>query len=958
MRTINTITIILLFNILSFSNNQDSIEIKNRLAEALEFQKTFKPKESLSVLNNLLIKTKERYGLHSKETGSLYFHIANVKFDLAEYDEAKNLLDQALQIFKLIDSVSVELGDTYMLIGIYYDYMADYDKALAYYDLTKSMYLKLFPLNHFRFGYLYNNMGICISYKGDLERALGFFNKSMAITAENFGIHDEELSGELNNISFCSTALNKTAASKASVALSLEISNQNKLLDTPHGARTLHAMALAYYEFADYDNAIINFEAALKLSLKHLPEIHTEIATNYFMLANTYMAIEKPVQAKEYFQKALKIYIALFGNHHRDVAMVHTGLATVLLKENNLKAALLHINVAISIFNYDENIPVTVKDNFDLNVLEALDIKAKVHFRLWKKDKNILQLKKANRVYADLIYILNEFRKGFKEELSKEVLAGDFFHVFENAIEASYSLFAETQKEHYLKEAFERYEYSSSFVLLEGRRNTKAKNIAEIPDSLLQIEQQLNAGIISLEKQKREEEQKENSDQNTVITLASQLFDQKEELYKLIQKFENDYPRYFHFKYDMSTVKVEKLQNQTLDPDQTLIEYFVGNENIFVFIISKDLFKVEKIEKKFPLEFWVVELRKKITEFQFPFNLDDNYHESLVEYSEALYWELVAPVENYFKKRITIVPGGILAEIPFECLIKQTGSGNAKYKEHVYLLRDYAISYCYSGTLLDEMVSNRKIDSNHKTIAFAPSFSSFGKSSNLRDLLLLPLQFNRPEVEDIARIMGAKSVFGKEATEDYFIEQSPKYSILHFATHAKADNNDGDYSFLAFSEVYDTLENELLYVKDIYNLQLQSEMVTLSACQTGIGENRKGEGIISLSRGFSFAGTGNINTSLWNVSDSKTAKLMKLFYQNISNGDTKDQALRKAKQSFIAGYTDNMQVHPFFWTAMISIGDMRSIEVPWQPYPLLWVAVFIGLFGLAWWGYRRIGVRS
>ena len=958
MRTIYGIAIIFIFQIAGFSKSQDSIEIRKSLDKAIQLQEIFKPQESLVILNKLLPKTKNHYGLKSKETASLYYHIANAKLDLAAYEEAKTLLDDALKIFELTDSVSVELGDTYLLTGIYYDYMADYDKALAYYDLAKLMYSKLYPPNHIRFGYLYNNMGICIYFKGDIERALAFFNKALAITIENFGIHDEELSKQLNNISFCYAAFGKTVSSKESLDLSKDILNQKKLSDTPRGANIYHSLSLVYYNLKNFEKALMYLTKAYQLRLKHLPKIHPEIASNYFMMANVYLEIEKPELAKTYFQKALDIYITLFGEDHPEVAMTHTSLGAILLKENDLEEALKHINKSIAIFNYDENISITESDKFDLNVLKALDIKAQIHYKLWQKNKNILMLKKADRVYADLIYILNEFRKGFKEELSKEILAGDFFHIFDHAIESSFALFEETQQEQFLKDAFERYEYSTSFVLLEGRRNTKAKIIAGIPDSLLQIEKKLNLDITFLEKKKREEEQHEDKNQTKIVSLVSQIFDLKEELYPLIRKFETTYPRYYHYKYDLSVVSVEKLQKQTLDADQTLVEYFVGKKNIFVFIISKDLFKVEKIDKDFPLEFWVEELRKKITEFQFPFNLNNDYHETLVEYSQALYHSLISPVEKYFKERITIIPGGVLAEIPFECFIKHTASDNTKYKDHTYLLHDYAISYCYSGTLMDEMVSNRKSNSNHNTLAFAPSFSTFGQSGNLRDLLLLPLQFNTPEVDEIASIMGAKSVIGKEATEDYFLTQAPKYSILHFATHAKADNTDGDYSFLAFSEVFDTLENELLYVKDIYNLQLQSEMITLSACQTGIGENRKGEGIISLSRSFSFAGTGNINTSLWNVSDAKTSKLMKFFYQNIADGHTKDQAMRKAKQKFIESYSNNMQVHPFFWTAMISIGDMRSVSIPWRPGPLLWILGIIGLSCLGYFGYRRLGIKS
>ena len=332
---------------------------------------------------------------------------------------------------------------------------------------------------------------------------MAFFNKSLAITIENLGVHHEELSKELNNISFCYTAFGKTASSKESLNLSWNIANQNKFLDTPRGANIHHALALAHYELKNFEDAILHFEKAHQLRLKHLPEIHPEIASNYFMMANVYLETEKIALAKKYFQKALDIYINLFGNDHPEVAVTHTSLGAILLKENNLEEALIHINKSIAVFNYDENILLTERDKFDLNVLKALDIKAQIHYRLWRKNKNILMLKKADRVYADLIYILNEFRKGFKEELSKEILAGDFFHVFDHAIESSYSLFEATQQEHFLKEAFERYEYSTSFVLLEGRRNTKAKNIAGIPDSLLQIEKKIEPRYYLFRKEKK-----------------------------------------------------------------------------------------------------------------------------------------------------------------------------------------------------------------------------------------------------------------------------------------------------------------------------------------------------------------------------------------------------------------------------------------------------------------------
>lgn len=950
MRNFSIIIMLMMFSGIAMSQMLDSSSVQTELNQVVKLQESFKPKEALSLLKTLLPRVKSTHSSDSKTLGKVYFHTASCMLDLAEYKEAKVYLDQALEIFKLNDSISLELGDTYMLIGIYYDYMTNYNKALAYYDLTKSIYLKLFPKNDFRFGYLYNNIGICIYFKGDVERALSFFNKSLAITVENKGDRNTKISRDITNLSQCHSKLKEPELALEKLSYSLSIAKQNKILDTFIGARIYHSLALSYFELKEYEEATKNINEAFILRKKHLPEQHDEIASTYFVMADIQLALKDTIKAISYLSKAEDIYAAIFGENHIEVAIIQTNFASIYLSQNKLNKALSYINKALLTFQYDENISPTEKDNFNIKVLKALNTKAKILYKLWAINHNIHQLKMANRIYTDLIYILNNFRKGFKEDSSKEILAADYFHIFDEAIEVSFALYETTNNQYYIKDAFERSEYSSSFILLEERRNNKAKSIAEIPDSLLKKEQQLKLDITFLEKKIREEEQKEiGIDQNKIINFSSQIFDLKEKYYTQIQFLESNFPRYAYHKNNLNIVSLEKLQSAILEHDQTLVEYFIGENYIFVFLINQDSFNAKKIVKNFPLESWIEELRVNITKFQFPFNLNKKYHEAVVEHSEGLYWEIISPVEKYFKEKIIIVPGGILAEIPFGLFIKKTGPTNTDYSKHHYLLKDYAISYCYSATLLEEMVNNRKSKPYHNAIAFAPSFKNSSQSGNLRDLLLVPLKFNTPEVEDISKILGAKKIIGDEATEDYFTSEAHKYSILHFATHAVADKSNSDYSFLAFSEIIDTIENELLFVKDIYNMSLESEMVTLSACQTGVGEHREGEGIISLARGFSFSGTSNINTSLWNVNDLKTAQLMKYFYKNIDEGLSKDEAMRKAKLKLISSYSNNLQVHPFFWSAIIPIGDMRPMHIPSQTNFLLWVFVFIAVISVGWW---------
>ena len=135
----------------------------------------------------------------------------------------------------------------------------------------------------------------------------------------------------------------------------------------------------------------------------------------------------------------------------------------------------------------------------------------------------------------------------------------------------------------------------------------------------------------------------------------------------------------------------------------------------------------------------------------------------------------------------------------------------------------------------------------------------------------------------------------------------------------------GTFLFLAFHEISDSLENEKLYVRDLYNLTLDAEMVVLSACETGIGELQRGEGVISLARGFVYAGAGSLVTSLWSVDDLSTKQVMELFYQNLKSGQTKDAALRNAKLTYLA--STPQKAHPFYWAAFAPIGNMESIEL-------------------------------
>ncbi|MEO1438218.1 MAG: CHAT domain-containing protein, partial [Bacteroidota bacterium] len=214
-----------------------------------------------------------------------------------------------------------------------------------------------------------------------------------------------------------------------------------------------------------------------------------------------------------------------------------------------------------------------------------------------------------------------------------------------------------------------------------------------------------------------------------------------------------------------------------------------------------------------------------------------------------------------------------------------------------------------------------------KLLAIAPSFDP------VKDLLN-PLPFSQEEVEAILENWPGKALVGNTASSTKFLSLAGNYPIIHLATHAQAPQND-QAGFLAFS--YQDGPGRL-FLKDLYNHELPCDMMVLSACETGIGTYQRGEGLLSLGRGLTYAGARSIITSYWKVDDAKTANLMELFYGHLRAGLSKDAALRTAKLDYLDRQR-NLDAHPFYWAAFVSIGNMDPIAPAQESWLLQWLAI-------------------
>ena len=264
-----------------------------------------------------------------------------------------------------------------------------------------------------------------------------------------------------------------------------------------------------------------------------------------------------------------------------------------------------------------------------------------------------------------------------------------------------------------------------------------------------------------------------------------------------------------------------------------------------------------------------------------------------------------------------------------------------------YLVYDYSINYSYSSTLLYNYFEANK-HATKKLLAFAPNYKYKGNllAQDGNEPNLMPLPGAKAEVENLSKYITSDLFVDSMAKEKNFKELAPQYDILHLAMHTILNDSLPMFSRLAFahSTAGDT-EDGWLNTHEIYNLKLNARMAVLSACNTGKGKLQKGEGVMSLARGFLYAGCPSIIMTLWEVEDLSGTEIMQTFYDLIAEGKDKDDALRLAKLKHIQN-ADPLKAHPHYWLGYVNIGNSEPLYSNKDIYFILVIAFAIVLVSI------------
>ena len=357
---------------------------------------------------------------------------------------------------------------------------------------------------------------------------------------------------------------------------------------------------------------------------------------------------------------------------------------------------------------------------------------------------------------------------------------------------------------------------------------------------------------------------------------------------------------------------IEQIQREVLKAGTTLIEYSLGTERSFVWAVTRERSISAILPPAKEIEKLVSAFRRSLSASVSGLTARQSENE-VARMSAQLYDKLLKPVERMLapNQSLIIVPDGVLYYVPFEAL---SASGRAGF-----LMERFPIAYAPSATSLAAGESNPRPTGSKLLFAMGDPVYAARGTSGQRGPSLSPLPYTRDE------IMGISSLFPKEQSTIYLgtgareeavkTEALDKYKYIHFATHGIMDEKHPGRSGLALSPSAG-MEDGILQVNEIVGLRLNADLVTLSACGTGLGELAEGEGMLGLVRTFLYAGASSVAVSLWSVNDAATATMMKDFYKGLSRGVSPNAALRQAKLSMLR-QTNITWRHPHYWAPFV-----------------------------------------
>ncbi len=866
----------------------------------------------------------------SQKIDTLNVHYATTLHILAfgykyynELDAAIPYFERAIAIYEQIETPTLHLCSIYQSYAPFFIYSGDfkpgyamYQKALqAYYADTTTSTSFLWKKNH---DIATVQMGIALAMEETNQIGFSYFFNKKALQnfidyypeSSNAIVTAVNLSGDCNKLKYFDEA--DYYANWADSVFKANYSVDELFMVYYY---VLLESGTAKTNLGDFDAADRIFRELLALTDVYFQGDNFSCSAPYLKIAENYYTRNLTDSALVYYQKAID-YLPQSIDYQIDIAKVYN-------RRNENPEAIGHLQNALSFLVDDqENETLSIKIPFSKDIVDdykgfqitSLLADYFLQIALEENNSEYLDLSVSYSMLADTL-IINQIATTLTGG-NDDVIAEEYHKFASVAINASYRLWLQTNKPEYLNNILNFISQSKSVKL-----NTETNNNG-LTESQLQI-------FKDIKKTENILQAATNSEDKALINKT------KESLFELnLKSFElsMDLQENGNLSESSEANRISTNQIQSLLTEQeAIIAYHFADSILYIIMISKDAASLisSPIDDRFS---------STISDFYRQIKTGDK---NFTYTSAELYSYLLKPFDKQLAgiEKLVIIPDRELNQIPFEALVYDANIKNG------FLINQYEVSYNFSVDLWQKgnAKSTGYYSKDYSFLGFAPVFGKdlpdiemsnpIAYDSELRssysDILdaskLKPLPQSKVEVAEVQKLFVKKGMNSEiftfeQATEKNLVENISKYKILHFATHGYSSTTNPELSGLFMfdlknSDKTDITDDGFLYAGEIYNMDLNADLVVLSACKSGSGKIVQGEGSMSLPRVFAFNGVPNVIASLWKIHDTKTKDLMLCFYENILAGKSYSQSLRLAKLKQIkAGEL------PMDWASMVLIG--------------------------------------
>jgi len=841
------------------------------------------------------------------------------------------------------------IGEVHRLRGDYASALASFEKSLAQLEASGTQAEKEVALL---------GLGNVHTALGNYSAAMEFFEKSRAlaettgnkvIAARNLGNASQLYFAQGNYaqaLKFLQRSLqaSETIGDKEAIAIDLlGIGNVHAAQGNAGLAMEFFQKSLAQFEALQHKAGVLNVLSSMG-SLSRIQEDYK--------------------QAMEWYQKSLtlanevgnKSYVALVlsnighahamqGDHAKAIEFYQQALT--LQKETGDKAgeattlqSLAHVasaqgNHALSLTFAQQAADLAKTIGNAETLWRARSTAGMAHLALKQFDQ-------AHQDFQEATTIIEEMR----HQVAGDEQAQQRF--FENKLHPYHGMMVSLLAQNKTGDALTYAERAKARVLLDVLHSGKVNVTKSMTETEREQERALNHQLVSLNTQIFRESQRKQPDENRLADLRTQLHKARLDYEAFQTTLYAAHPQLKVQRGQAKPLTLEETNALLPDAKTALLEFVVTEGKTYLFVLSSPEPQTQNLKpllKVYPIDIPQKDLAERVTRLR---EMVAARRSGFPRLARELYDRLLKPAQaqQQGKTHLVIIPDGVLWELPFQAL---------QVKENRYLIEDAAISYAPSLTVLREMQKvrlgvgawgrggNKNTPSRPTPPTPPPTLLAFGNPSLGKGTVervhlvhrgenLNPLPEAEKEVKDLRQLYGAtrcKVYVGADAREERVKSEGGNYRILHFATHGFVNDRSPMYSQVVLAQVPSSSpplsparegsEDGLLEAWEILNLDLQADLVVLSACETARGRVSAGEGVIGLTWGLFVAGCPTTVVSQWKVADASTRQLMVEFHRQL-RAQSKVEALRQAQLKLMK---DGKHNHPFYWAAFVLVGDGR-----------------------------------